>query len=81
MRYRRNTGQLMKQSMRVTRMREAGRAYGTIRSKTGWFPNYFLKSSSVGLENFDASKYGAAYLDLQQGDVIIPMARPTYLSH
>ena len=71
----------LKQGVRVTRMSEAGWAYGTIGSKTGWFPNYVLKSSSVGLEDFDASKYSAAYLDLQQGDVIIPLTRPTYLSH
>ena len=81
MRYRRNIGQLMKRSIRVARMREAGRADGTTRSRRGWFPNYLLKSISVGLEHLDASKYGAAYLNLQPGDVIIPLPRRTYLSH
>ena len=62
-------------------MNEAGWAYGTVGCKMGWFPNDFLNSSNVALENFDASIYGAAYLDLREGDVIIRLAIPKYPSH
>ena len=50
----------LKEGVRVTRMSEAGWAYGTVGCKTGWFPNFFLNSSNVALGNFDASTYGAA---------------------
>ena len=62
-------------------MSEAGWAYGAVGCKMGWFPNESLNSSNVALVNFDASTYGAAYLNLREGDVIIRLAIPKYPSH
>ena len=59
----------LEKGIRVTRMSEAGWAYGTAGCKMGWFPNEFVNSSNVALANFDGSIYGAEYRDLREGDV------------
>ena len=70
-----------KKGASVTPMSEAGWAYGALRCETGWFPNAFVNSSNVALANFDGSSYGAEYLKLQEGDVIIRLAIPKYPFH
>ena len=46
-----------------------------------WCPSVFLQPSNVALANFDALVYGAEYLDLRKGDVIIRLAIPKYPLH